>query len=221
VDAFGVVEGFDIIGEHGTSLGPILRDFVPETFHRIRPTSHTAWKKTMKSKRLTNRTYYFAAQLGKLRTDYTADEVGNVADIFRLAQAAGRRVCYLVNWALYVQVRSFVNGYRQAEESIRRTKRRIEVLRGKRQQAIDKGFLILGSVTDKELDRSRGHLSVSLCLPKFCIFLNEQQNASGAILERLRFRCLQREHSKCYTHPFRDPVNPNAANPSILNRRVD
>jgi len=71
-------------------------------------------------KRLTNRTYHFAAQLGKPRTDYTADEVGNVADIFQLSQAAGRQVCYLVNWALYVQARFFVKGCRQAEQSIRR-----------------------------------------------------------------------------------------------------
>jgi len=76
MDAFGVVEGFDIIEEHGTSLGPIYRDFVSETFS---------------FKRLTNRTYHFAAQLGKPRTDYPADEVGNLADIFRLAQAAGVR----------------------------------------------------------------------------------------------------------------------------------
>jgi hypothetical protein len=46
------------------------------------------------SKRLTNRTYHFAAELGKPRTDYIADEVGGVADIFPLAQAPG------VNFAL-------------------------------------------------------------------------------------------------------------------------
>jgi hypothetical protein len=45
----------------------IYRDFVPETFG---------------FKRLTNRTYHFAVQLGKPRTDHTTDEVSNVADIF-------------------------------------------------------------------------------------------------------------------------------------------
>jgi hypothetical protein len=32
---------------------------------------------------LTNGTYHFAAEFGKPRTDYAADEVGAVADIFR------------------------------------------------------------------------------------------------------------------------------------------
>jgi hypothetical protein len=39
--------------------------------------------------RLTKRIYHFAAELGKPRIDYAADEVGAVADILRLAQAAG------------------------------------------------------------------------------------------------------------------------------------
>ena len=47
----------------------------------------------MQGKRLTNRTYHFAAELGESRTDYIADEVGGSADIFRLAQGARTLVC--------------------------------------------------------------------------------------------------------------------------------
>jgi hypothetical protein len=47
-------------------------------------------------KRLTNRTYRFAAEFGKPRTDYNADEVGGLADVFRVYPGGGREFCLVV-----------------------------------------------------------------------------------------------------------------------------
>ena len=40
-----------------------------------------ARRKEILSKRLTKRTYRFALQFGKPRTDYSADELGSLADV--------------------------------------------------------------------------------------------------------------------------------------------
>jgi hypothetical protein len=40
-------------------------------------------------KRLAKRTYGFVAKFSNPRTDYTADEAGSLADVFRFAQVAG------------------------------------------------------------------------------------------------------------------------------------
>jgi hypothetical protein len=51
-------------------------------------------------KRLTNRTYHFAAELGKPRTNYIADEVGARRRHFSVSPSGGRQHCELANWAV-------------------------------------------------------------------------------------------------------------------------